>query len=128
MELTKILNNNVSAYLKKIEYNVYDEEKFQVNIADNFLVNEITHDNISLVVSRDITLEMNEGFRLHIEVDFKRYAQRGIDLTTTLSKEVIEKNITDICAPVMNFISLLISQITASFNRNPIITSPNYIK
>ena len=130
MELTKVFNNNVSAHLEKIEYNIletFDERNLKVDIADQFKLNEISHNALALTISRDIVLGMVGGFTLHIEVDFKRYAQDGVNLANILSEEIVEQNITEICGPVMNFVSLLISQITASFNRNPIITTPNFI-
>ncbi len=129
MQLKEILTSEIYAGLKKIEYKSEPQkDKKKITTKDDYSVISLTQKEISVLVIREVILEFKQGYTLHIEVEMRRTAQKGLDLTAVFNEEEIAKNISNISEPIMNYISVLISQITSSFNRPPVVTAPMFIK
>lgn len=129
MQLNEIFTSGIYARLKRIQYNSEStKDKHKLSTKDDFSVMSLTEKEIDLLVSREVVLELNQGYKLRVEVAMKRTALKGVNLTTILNEDFVQQNIAEICDPIMNYMSLLISQITSSFNRAPIVTIPSYNK
>lgn len=125
--LTEKLTNSVYANLKKIDYKSFNGDKQSMSVKDNYRVVSLLEKEITVLFTREVILDLATGYTLSVEVEFKRFAKEGINLDNILKGEIVDQNIDELSAPITNYISLLVAQITASFNRQPIITSPNYI-
>lgn len=125
--LTEKLTNSVYANLKKIDYKSFNGDKQSMSVKDNYHVVSLLEKEITILFTREVTLDLVTGYTLSVEVEFKRFAKEGVNLDDILKGKIVDQNIDEISAPVMSYLSLLVAQITASFNRQPIITSPNYI-
>lgn len=125
--LTEKLTNSVYANLKKIDYKSFNGDKQSMSAKDNYRVVSLLEKEITILFTREVILDLAAGYTLSVEVEFKRFAKEGFNLGDILKEEIVDQNIDELSAPITNYMSLLIAQITASFNRQPIITSPNYI-
>lgn len=124
--LTEKLTNNVYVNLKNIDYKPFKGDKKSMTVKDGYRVISLMEKEITILYSREVILDLENGYTLSIEVEFKRFAKE-CNLNDILTEEIVEQNIDELSAPITNYISLLVAQITSSFNRQPIITSPNYI-
>lgn len=127
MMLTEKLTNNVYANLKKIDYRSFNGDKQSMSVKDNYHVVSLLEKEVTILFTREVILDLVTGYTLSIEVEFKRFAKEGVNFNDILKEEIVDQNIDELIAPITNYMSLLVAQITASFNRQPIITSPNYI-
>lgn len=125
--LTEKLTNNVFANLKKIDYRSFVGDKQSMSVKDSYRVASLLEKEITILFTREVVLDLVTGYTLSVEVEFKRFAKEGVNLNDILKEEIVDQNIDELSAPITNYISLLVAQITASFNRPPIVTSPNYI-
>lgn len=125
--LTEKLTNSVYANLKKIDYKSFNGDKQSMSVKDNYSVVSLLEKEITILFTREVTLDLVTGYTLSVEVEFKRFAKEGVNLDDILKGKIVDQNIDELSAPIMSYLSLLVAQITASFNRQPIITSPNYI-
>ena len=124
MNLSEIFTNQISAILQSINYKMKDGGSQRIDCRDSISSIALEPEKISFVVSRNVLLDALSGYTLQISVEIVRLAKNDIDLTISINENDL-KNITqELSEPVMNYVSLLVSQITSSFNRQPIITPP----
>lgn len=128
MQLKEKLTSEVGVVLKEISYKSLSEEKEPSSeIKDNYNIIHKTQKEIVILFSRELNLKISNGYNLKIEVEFRRYPCDGLNLEEILSDDIIKEHIAEICAPIMPYVSLLISQITSNFNKQPVITAPVYM-
>lgn len=127
VSLTDKLTNNVYVNLRNIDYKSFRGDKKEVKVNDSYQIIGLLSDEIDIIFTREVILDLESGFILTVSVEFKRYAEKDVNLNELLTEEIIQNNIYDLFDPVTNYVSLIISQITSSFNRAPIVTSPKYI-
>ena len=124
MNLSEIFTNQISAILQSINYKMKDGGSQRIDCRDSISSIALEPEKISFVVSRNVLLDALSGYTLQISVEIVQLAKNDIDLTISINENDL-KNITqELSEPVMNYVSLLVSQITSSFNRQPIITPP----
>lgn len=128
MQLKEKFTSEVGALLKSVEYIALEDYNNQSTaLKDSYKVVGKTNKELVILFCREVKIALVNGYSLKIEVELKRFAKENVDLDELITDEVIEKSISDICEPIMPYVSFLISQITSNFNRQPIITAPVYL-
>ncbi len=129
MQLNEHLTSEVWVDLKSINYKSLEAaQKQTVTTKDSYEVLNKTANEITIMFHREVNLAISRGYNLKIDVEFKRYAKENVNFEEILSDEIIEENIIALCNPITNYVSLLVAQISANFNRQPIISAPIFIK
>jgi hypothetical protein len=133
MKSMENVSNSVGVILKSIDYKSLSvkgkkDDENAVIVEDKCNIIEFTSSQITFLFSREINVQIDVGYKLVIEVEFKRFANEGVDLKEIFTEEEIKKDIRLFVSPVTNYVSLLVSQITSTFNHAPIVTPPSYIE
>lgn len=129
MQLKENLTPEVGVILKSIDYKLSEEiQKPTLNAKDSYKIINKSSEEITVLFTREVRLQTKNAYILKVEVEFKRYPKEGINLEELLTDDVIKENIDDLCSPIFSYVSLLISQITSTFNRPPVITPPTYLE
>lgn len=124
MNFSEIFTNRVSATLKSINYIMQNGNAQKIDCHDVVSPGAVERDKIEFVIARNVSLDALNGYTLEISVEVVRFAKNDIDLTDNIKEADFINIAKELSEPVMNYVSLLVSQITSSFNRQPIITPP----
>lgn len=130
----KLFFEDVRYNLSEIRYTDLDSSKFkaQIKITDKHEVNSVSKNEIVLTMDRKITTFPDELFELEIKVKMNLpLNQKENKFTGSINdlKEYVNKNFASIVnnSNAMETISLLVSQITSTYAKVPIITPPVYV-
>lgn len=124
--ITEVLNR-----LNKIEYKFIESEvesQLVVEVKDHYTT-KIETNNFTIIFTREIRFEPRSLYSLVVEAEIE-YKLEEIDKKTSITEEFIEKNINELLAnksTVLENVSQLISNISSSMGRVPIITPPIFI-
>ena len=124
MNFLEMFTNQVSATLQSINYKTQDGSAQKIDCHDTISSVCVDPDKIRFVITRNILLDAFNGYTLEISVEVVRFAKNDINLTDSIKDASLTEITKELSEPVISYISMLVSQITSSFNRQPIVTPP----
>lgn len=134
-EAEKVFVNSVSVKLEKVEYEFKNdiEEGLEIHAVDALQLVSCDTKHFIVRITRSLIFEPKEYYYLSVSslIDFRIDEKT---LTFFKNKEEIELYVSNKLSvfvektPILTSVSLLISQITSTFGRFPVITPPNVIK
>lgn len=128
---------NVSYQLDKISYKAHKsndvEKKLLVKISDSFELRDVSFENINILVTRTISFKPKSLYDLSVSIKLILPLNQGANRFTGTRDDLVNyvsENIESIInrSELMETLSLLISQISSTFGKVPIITPPMYLK
>lgn len=132
--LNGYLINTNDIVLDKVEYNSRDwntehekVDSLEIVVVDNTKA-EIDDDSVSITLTRnavfkpDIVFDLTVSFKKVYKINKKVKDQKNIDLN-----KLINDNIDDLVGEMASYASFLISQITSSGGKLPLVTPPSLI-
>lgn len=123
-------------YLQEIEYNrlenIVEAENHSLNCTDNIEVNILNEENLKILVTRKLEFEPEELFRLSVSfganLKFASDRRKEYNWSEINMAEEFKDNGDFVLTNLMSRLSLLMSQITASYGQQPLILPPTVAK
>lgn len=123
-------------YLHKVMYdridNISSKDEFVLNCADNINVEVSEKDEVRVIVTRTLSFEPEEMFRLVVafgaNLKFDPRKINEYDWHEINMAEEFRDNGNFVTENLMSRISLLIAQITSSFGQTPLVLPPSVSK
>lgn len=136
--LAQYFESEHQIYLKKIHFekleliSEVETEEITLNCTDNITATLKENEGIELVLTRRLSFIPEQIFGLEVsfgvDLKFNKEKAKEIDWSEINLADEFKNNGNFVLDNVLSRISLLIAQITASFNQSPLIIPPNIPK